>query len=297
MTVPSVLVTGAGGQVGRDIQPLFAAAGWDVIACDHGRLDIGDRQAVFDALRALRPTAVVNLAAHNAVDAAEADIDTAMRINGLAVRHLSVASREVGARLCHVSTDYVFDGTKDGAYVEWDPTCPVSAYGRSKEAGERELGPDDLLVRTSWVCGQHGRNAVTAVLGLAADPDRRLAFVADQRGCPTMAADLAATLVDLVAGRYTGTFHVTNGGPVSWFEFARAILETAGHDPDRVDPIATADLDPPRAAPRPANSVLDGMALRLHDLPPLRHFSEALSELVAALTLQDRLPAGTPTAG
>ena len=211
-----------------------------------------------------------------------ADVTRHLRrgLHGLAVRHLSAASRQVGARLCHVSTDYVFDGTKDGAYVEWDHTNPVSAYGRSKEAGEQEVGPDDLLVRTSWVCGRYGKNAVTAVLGLAANPDQRLKFVNDQVGCPTMAADLAATLVTLVTERLTGTFHVTNAGPVSWWEFARDMLRLAGHDPDRVDPITTAELDPPRAAPRPANSVLDGMALRLHGMEPVRHYTEALAELI-----------------
>src|SRR5690606_37790337 len=119
-------------------------------------------------------------------------------------------------------------------------------------------------------------NAVTTVLGLAADPDRTLAFVTDQRGCPTMARDLAATLLTLVADRHTGTFHVTNAGAVSWFEFVQEILVAAGHPPDRVRPITTAEMDPPRPAPRPANSVLDHAALRLSGLPPMRHHTEAL---------------------
>ncbi|MEZ5181008.1 MAG: sugar nucleotide-binding protein [Acidimicrobiales bacterium] len=128
------------------------------------------------------------------------------------------------------------------AYTEWDPVCPASAYGRSKAAGEAELGPDDLCVRTSWVAGARGGNLVKTVLRLAAaDPDRQLAFVDDQRGCPTFAADLARTLLLLVSERHTGTFHVTNARAVSWYEFVREILEASGHSPDRVRPIATAE--------------------------------------------------------
>jgi dTDP-4-dehydrorhamnose reductase len=279
----TVLVTGAGGQVGREATVLFDRAGWDVVAHDRAGLDITDRSAVLDAVAAAAPEAVVNLAAWNAVDLAETEVDGAYAVNAMAVRHLAEASRRAGAHLCHVSTDYVFDGTKTGPYVEWDRTNPQSAYGRSKEAGEQEVGPDGTIVRTSWVCGAQGGNAVKTVLKLAEDPDRQLAFVTDQVGCPTMAADLAATLVTLVADRHTGTFHVTNGGAVSWYEFVQEILEAGGHSRDRVRPILAAEMDPPRPAPRPANSVLDGAALRLSGLPPLRHHVEALADLVAEL--------------
>ncbi|MEJ7582884.1 MAG: dTDP-4-dehydrorhamnose reductase [Acidimicrobiales bacterium] len=283
MSERTVLVTGAGGQVGREATELFAAAGWRVVACDRKGLDVTARNSVLSTVGEAAPDVVLNLAAWNAVDAAESDPDGALAVNAMAVRHLAEACRRSGARLCHVSTDYVFDGTKAGPYDEWDITNPQSAYGRSKAAGERELGPDALLVRTSWVCGAQGSNAVTTVLGLAADPTRTLAFVDDQRGCPTMAADLAGTLLTLVEGGHTGRFHVTNGGPVSWYEFVQGILSEAGHSPDRVRPITTAEMDPPRPAPRPRNSVLDGAALRLSGLPPLRHHREALAELVADL--------------
>lgn len=283
MSLGRVLITGAGGQVGSEATVRFDAAGWDVVAFDHRRLDICDRGAVLAAVEANRPRAVVNLAAWNAVDAAEADPDGALAVNAIAVRHLAEASRRTGARLCHVSTDYVFDGKKSSPYKEWDQTNPTSAYGYSKAAGEREAGSDALVVRTSWVCGRQGRNVVSTVLDLAADPARTLAFVEDQRGCPTMAADLADALVDLVGDGHTGLFHVTNAGAVSWYEFVQEILTAAGHSPDRVRPITTAEMDPPRPAPRPANSVLDGAALRLSGLAPLRHHAEALAELVADL--------------
>jgi dTDP-4-dehydrorhamnose reductase len=289
-TVPKVLITGAGGQVGREATELFTAAGWSVTACDRSRLDVTDRAAVLEAVAGAAPDAVLNLAAWNAVDRAETEVDGAFAANTMAVRHLSEACRRTGARLAHVSTDYVFDGTKDSPYQEWDRTNPRSVYGRSKEAGEREAGPDALVVRTSWVCGAQGSNAVTTVLKLAAEPDRTLAFVTDQRGCPTLARDLAATLLTLVSERHTGLFHVTNDGAVSWYEFVQQILVTAGHPVDRVRPITTAEMHPPRPAPRPANSVLDHTALRLSGLPPMRHFSEPLAEMIDELRRRGTVP-------
>lgn len=278
-----VLVTGAGGQVGREATVLFEAAGWDVVAHDRTSLDITLRSDVLDAIDAAAPDSVVNLAAWNAVDLAESDVDGAFGVNAMAVRHLAEASRRAGASLCHVSTDYVFDGTSDRPYNEWDPCNPLSVYGRSKRAGEIEAGPEALVVRTSWVCGALGSNLVKTVLKLAEDSDRTLSFVTDQVGCPTMAADLAAMLVTLVTDQHCGTFHVTNGGPVSWFEFVQEILVAAGHSKERVAPILTAELSPQRPAPRPANSVLDAQALRLSGVGPMRHHTDALAELVAQL--------------
>lgn len=279
----SVLVTGAGGQVGHEVARVFEAGGWDVVAADHAALDTGDRDAVLGAICSLQPTAVVHAAAFTAVDACEGDPDRAWRDNALAVRHVADGARRVGAHLCTLSTDYVFDGTKAGPYVEWDEPDPQSVYGRSKLGGEREAGPDATVVRTSWVCGAHGGNMVKTVLRLAADADRDLAFVDDQRGCPTFAADLAVAVHRLVSARRPGLFHVTNQGDVSWFEFVREILDAAGHEPGRVRPIATADLDPPRPAPRPANSVLDNAALRLSDLPLLPDHRDGLRRLLEEL--------------
>jgi dTDP-4-dehydrorhamnose reductase len=182
-----------------------------------------------------------------------------------------------------VSTDYVFDGTKSEPYVEWDQTNPLSVYGKSKLGGERELHDGSLVVRTSWVCGEHGANMVKTALRLA-EGDGEVAFVDDQRGHPTFAADLAEGIHRLVIGRHTGTFHVTNQGPVSWWEFVREIFELVGADPARVRAISTAELDPPRPAPRPANSVLDNFALRNSGLPLLPDHRESLERLVRRLT-------------
>lgn len=275
-----VLITGAGGQVGRELVAAFA--GHDVVGADRSALDVGDRDAVLGAITALRPHTVVHAAAWTAVDACEDDPDRAFRVNALGTRHVADGARRVGAHLCYLSTDHVFDGEKPGPYLEWDQPRPRSVYGRSKLAGEAELGPGSTTVRTSWVCGRHGSNVARTVLRLAAQ-GQPLAFVDDQRGHPTVAADLAQAVRGLVVGRLPGVFHVTNQGVATWFELAQAVLAAAGLDPDRVRPIATAELRPPRRAPRPANSVLDNAALRLCGLPLLPHYRESLERLVREL--------------
>lgn len=278
-----VLITGAGGQVGRELVELFGTSDHhEVHAFDRSGLDIGDRESVLAAVTSLRPEVIINPAAWTAVDACEADPDRAYRDNALAVRHLADGARRVGARIVHLSTDYVFDGAKTSPYLEWDTPSPASVYGRSKLAGEQELGPDDTVVRTSWVCGFHGGNMVKTILRLAGEHDT-LSFVDDQRGHPTFAADLARMVQRLVVDRRPGTFHVTNQGAVSWFEFAREVLRAAGLDPERVSPVATVDLQPPRPAPRPANSVLDNAALRLSGVELLDDFRVPLERLVSRL--------------
>jgi len=295
------LVTGARGQLGRDLCDALAgrvpAGGLrgdprtgrlgerppvDVVATDVPELDLTQRAAVLEAVTALRPDVVVHCAAYTAVDACESDPDRAFAVNALATRHVAEATRRAGAHLVYVSTDYVFDGTAARPYTEWDRPNPLSVYGRSKYAGELELGPDDTIVRTAWVSGFHGANMTKTVLRLAASPGP-LRFVDDQRGCPTFTADLAGALAVLATDRRPGIFHVTNQGSTTWFGFARAVLEAAGGDPDRVEPIATVDLDPPRPAPRPANAVLDNAALRLSGLPLLPEWTDGLERLVAAL--------------
>jgi len=279
-----LLVTGAGGQLGVDLAAHAVSLGDDVVGLDKAALDITDPVAVRELLVATRPDAVINAAAYTAVDACETNEALAFAVNADAVGHLSAACELVDAHFVHVSTDYVFDGTLDRPYREDDATNPQSVYGKSKLAGEHAAGDAAAVVRTSWVCGEHGNNMVKLVLRLAADPDQALAFVDDQRGHPTFTADLAPALRRLAADRRIGIHHVTNQGAVSWYEFVREILAASGHDPDRVRPIATADLDPPRPAPRPANSVLDNAVWRAAGLPMLRDFRAPLAELVARLT-------------
>jgi dTDP-4-dehydrorhamnose reductase len=278
-----VLITGAGGQVGRELVEIFASKSHhEVIGLDHGSLDIGDRDAVLGAVTGTSPDVVINAAAWTAVDACESDPDRSYRINALAVRYIAEAARRVDAHVVHVSTDYVFDGTKDAPYVEWDTPDPRSVYGASKLAGELELGVDATIVRTSWVCGFHGGNMVKTILRLAAEHDT-LSFVDDQRGHPTFAEDLATMIERFAVDRRPGMFHVTNQGAVSWYEFAGEVLRCAGLDPERVRPVATADLLPARPAPRPANSVLDNAALRLSGVRLLDDFRVPLQRLVTRL--------------
>lgn len=277
-----ILVTGARGQLGTDLAAHCIELGDDVIAADRDRLDVGDRSAVHGAVSTLRPDLVVNAAAWTAVDACEGDADRAHRVNALGPRWLREACAEVGAHLVQISTDYVFDGTLDRPYREWDAPNPQSVYGASKHAGEREAGDAATIIRTSWVCGAHGHNMVKTVLRLV-EGDTPLTFVDDQRGCPTFTADLAVMVRRLAVERRSGLHHVTNQGDASWFEFVREIVSLAGGDPERVRPITTDELEPPRPAPRPANSVLDNTALRLAEIPLLRHHREPLRELVHEL--------------
>lgn len=277
-----VVVTGGAGQLARDIERRWTAEGDEVVAVTRDQVDIGRRDDVLGAVTSLRPDVVVNCAAWTAVDACEGDAERAFAVNALGVRWVREACERAGSHLVQVSTDYVFDGTLDRPYHEWDDPNPTSVYGASKLGGEREAGPDAAVVRTSWVCGEHGNNMVHTVLRLAAERTS-LSFVDDQRGCPTFTTDLADAIRRVAVDRRTGVHHVTNDGAVSWFEFVRDIVAAAGHDPDMVHPIATADLDPPRPAPRPANSVLDNAVLRLAGLPAMRHYREPLHELVARL--------------
>jgi dTDP-4-dehydrorhamnose reductase len=302
VTAPRVLVTGGEGQLGRDLRAVLAgqvadggirtldpnAGPIDLLSTGHGTLDVTDRAAVTEAVRSFRPDLVIHAGAYTAVDACEADPDTAYAVNALGTRHVAEASARIGAHLVYVSTDYVFDGRLDRPYVEWDDTNPQSVYGRSKLGGELEMaaisgGGGATVVRTAWVSGAHGSNMVKTVLRLA-DADAPLRFVDDQHGTPTFTADLAPAIVQLGLERRPGTFHVTNQGSTTWFGFARAVLGAAGLDSDRVEPIGTAGLDPLRyPAPRPANSRLDNAALRLSDMALLPQWTESLDRLVQRL--------------
>lgn len=282
----AIVVTGAAGQLGRDVVLALAANGRTVAAFDRSNLDITDAVAVRSALGAALPSAVINCAAYTAVDDCESNAAAAYAVNDRAVRHLAEACDHVGAHLVHVSTDYVFDGTLDRPYREDDAVNPVSVYGQSKVAGEAAaaevLGDAATIVRTSWVCGEFGNNMVKLVrrLGAAGNP---MAFVDDQRGAPTFTADLAPALIALADDRPGGIFHLTNAGVVSWFDFVAEILEASGYDPALVSPISTAELDPPRPAPRPANGALENHRWSASGREPLRDHRAALADLVARL--------------
>lgn len=276
------LVTGAAGQLGADVVDRLAASGHEVVAVGRRDLDVTRRDQVLGAVGAVRPDTVVNCAAYTAVDSCETDADRAFAVNSLAVRHLAEAARRFDAHLCHLSTDYVFSGDKPEPYHEWDRPDPRSVYGASKLAGEQEAGEAATVVRTSWLCGRHGANMVGTVLRLAAE-DAPMRFVTDQRGSPSFTPDVAAVIERLCVDRRPGLYHVTNQGEASWYELAREVMAAAGLDPDRVAPITTAELVPPRAAPRPANSVLENRALELAGIARPGDYRASLARLVGEL--------------
>lgn len=260
-----LLVLGGAGQVGRELCRLRWPNGYSLVALDRAGIDIADRDAVFAMVRRERPQIIVNAAAYTAVDRAETEPDTAWAANCTGPANLAAASAEAGIPLVHLSTDYVFDGTKTGPYREDDPVNPLGVYGESKEAGDRAIrdaGSEHVILRTAWVYSVHGHNFVKTMLRLGAERPL-LRVVADQTGSPTSAADIAAAIRDIVrqieAGKARwGTYHFAGAGAVTWHGFAEAIFELAAPwrgPPPRVEAITTAEY--PTPARRPKNSALD----------------------------------------
>ena len=278
-----VLITGSAGQLGTDLVASANHAGLDVIATSHADLDITDRNSVSQKIASAAPEAIIHAAAWTAVDACESDIKKAMAINSDGTANVANAARQIGARVIYISTDYVFDGTKATPYIESDIPNPQSVYGASKLAGERHLDLNqDSVVRISWVCGEHGNNMVKTILRLAATSPT-LTFVDDQIGSPTFTSDIAPVLVDFARESRTGIWHLTNQGTTSWFGFAQDVLRAAELDPNRVQPIATADLRPQRPAKRPANSVLENAHMCKANLTLLDDYHIPLQRLVDRL--------------
>ncbi|MFL6162194.1 MAG: dTDP-4-dehydrorhamnose reductase [Jatrophihabitantaceae bacterium] len=279
------LITGARGQLGSDLRQLLAALpDAEVRACGSAELDVTDRAAIGAVVAEFAPELIVNAAGYTAVDAAETDFDRAYAVNATGPALLAAEAARTGARLVHISTDYVFDGTAVTPYPVDAPTNPRSAYGRTKLAGElavRELVPDTgYVVRTSWLYGAGGPNFVKTMARLAASEDP-VSVVADQVGSPTWSADLAGRLVDLVrAEPPAGIYHCRGAGNTSWHGFAQAVFSELGADPDRV--LATTTDRFPRPAPRPAYSVLSDAEWLAAGLPPMLDWRSALAAAFAA---------------
>ncbi len=293
MTADMVL-TGARGQLGWELQRRAVAAGLTVDASDRADLDITDAACVEARLAAIRPALVVNAAAYTAVDQAENDREAAFAVNRDGPAHLARACAEHGIPLIHISTDYVFDGEHPGAYTEDDPVAPLGVYGVSKCAGEeavRAACPRHVILRTAWVYGVHGQNFVKTMLRLGREREV-LRVVGDQHGCPTFAGDLADAVLAIAARLQTGdvpvhgwgTFHCTNQGQTTWCHFAREIFDRVQPQWDRVPRVeAIATDEYPTPARRPANSVLDNTRLeRVYGLR-LRPWQPALVEMLDSL--------------
>lgn len=275
------LITGARGQLGTHLAAHLTATSDDhVTAVSRHDLDITDATAVHTTVRAARPDVIINAAAYTAVDAAETNEPTAYRINATAVNHLGHAAHTAGARLIHVSTDYVFDGEAHHPYEPDDPTGPRTAYGRTKLAGEHAAHAHGAhIVRTAWVYGGPGANFVHTMLRLATERPT-IDVVDDQIGSPTNVADLATALIELARSPLPPTLlHYTNTGQTSWYELARAILAYAGHDPDRIHPVTSHQF--PRPAPRPQWSVLSTNAWTAAGLTPPAIWEAAMTRSLA----------------
>lgn len=286
-----VIVTGATGQLGTDVVNNLRSNGHDVLACDRNEMDITDLAQCQQVIGQYQPDAVIHCAAYTAVDAAETDIDGAYKVNAVGTRNIAVAADSIGAKLIYISTDYVFDGTSEVPYQEYDNTNPQSIYGKSKRAGEvlvQSLSSRFFIVRTSWVYGIHGNNFVKTMLRLGQEKPF-LKVVHDQKGSPTYTVDLANFLIELMETEKYGIYHVSNSDACTWYEFAQAIFEEGRKLGFNIiaqpEPCTTDEF--PRPAHRPADSVMEHLSIRTNGFKDLRPWREGLKEFMKELNLAD----------
>lgn len=280
-----VLVTGANGQLGQDVTHVLAKTGYEVIGYGRAELDITSIEQCSQVIFVHNPDIIIHCAAYTAVDAAESDTDSAYLVNAIGTRNVAVSAEKVGATVVFISTDYVFNGTCETAYIEYDDTDPQTIYGRSKLAGEqmiRDFCSKWFIVRTSWVFGLHGNNFVKTMLRLGQEKPL-LKVVNDQKGSPTYTVDLAQFLLNLISTEKYGLYHASNSGSCTWYEFTEAIFEEARKQlgleiTAELQPCTTAEF--PRPAPRPANSTMDHLAIRLNQLEDLPHWREGLKQFM-----------------
>ncbi len=281
------LITGGDGQLGLALRRVFGRAG-EVRSPDLPDLDVTSRDAVDTFLSEFKPDVVVHAAAMTDVDGCESDREKAFLVNEIGSRHVAESCRAFGARLVAVSTDFVFDGKKECPYDEQDTPAPLSVYGESKLAGERavlDTLPGATVARTAWLYGAGGTGNFVCSIVKAARSGRTLRVVDDQVGSPTLADDLAEGLYSLVERKGEGIYHVVNGGAVTRYDFARAIVELSGLGSVAIEPVGSGDLGLP--ATRPANSVLACERLKELGVPPLRHWRNALQDFLTRKGVDD----------
>ncbi|MBI5847808.1 MAG: dTDP-4-dehydrorhamnose reductase [Nitrospirae bacterium] len=271
-----VALTGADGMLGHAVQKVFTEI--HLVPFSRTGLDITKLDGAVKAVRETRPDVLIHAAAFTDVDACESDPEKAYLVNGIGARNMAIACEEIHCPIIHISSDYVFDGTKSSAYDEWDRTNPLSHYGRSKLMAEQfitSLTNRYYIVRTSWLYGPHGKNFVDTIIRLLAEKDS-LQVVNDQFGSPTFTEDLAATIRQLVGKGY-GIYHVTNSGICSWHEFAITIADLISIDKP-IMPVTSEEYK--RPARRPTRSPLNNTMLRLEGISAPRHWSEALKHYI-----------------
>ena len=285
-----ILVTGANGQLGWELSRRGGQAGLDIVSLNSAALDITDQTSIRRTIERHNLNLVINAAAYTGVDQAESEPELAFAVNRDGPAYLASACTELGIPLVHISTDYVFDGEKEGPYKETDPVSPLSIYGKSKAAGEtevRERLDQHVILRTAWLYGVHGHNFVKTMLQLGKERDL-IQVVADQYGSPTYAADLGDTILRIVLkakadGQINwGTYHYCGKGMTTWHGFAQAIFDLAGTHTSlrvkKIKPISTTDY--PTPAKRPANSVLDcSLVERTFDVHP-KPWRESLARMI-----------------
>ncbi|SMF68314.1 dTDP-4-dehydrorhamnose reductase [Paenibacillus uliginis N3/975] len=280
-----VLITGAQGQLGQDIARIFNLAGHEVFSYGREELNITDLDQCLQVISIRRPDLIIHCAAYTAVDAAETDVEAAYVVNAIGTRNMALVAEKFDAKIVYISTDYVYSGTSERPYIEYDSPDPQSVYGKSKLAGEQMVQSFCsrwFIVRTSWLFGLHGNNFVKTMLRLGQE-EPLLKVVNDQKGSPTYTVDLAQFLLNLISTEKYGVYHASNSGSCTWYEFTGAIFEEAREQlgltiTAELQPCATAEF--PRPAPRPANSVMDHLAIRLNQLEGLPHWRDGLNQFM-----------------
>lgn len=284
-----ILVTGANGQLGRELHDILESEfPGNTIYTDIEELDLTDAKAVEVFVTRNEITHIVNCAAYTAVDRAEEEKRQCAAINTDAVKNLAMAADNIGTKIIHISTDYVFDGTNHRPYRESDKVNPISQYGTTKRKGETALlalAPESIVIRTAWLYSPYGNNFVKTILKLA-DSQDEIRVVCDQIGTPTYARDLARAILKVLRSHQwvAGIYHFTDEGAASWYDFAKAIVRLAGKK-TAITPIPTEDY--PTAANRPAYSILDRQRIKATYGVTIPHWEEALADCISRIKKQN----------